>query len=104
MIHIFAQDAAAPTQTFILWGALIVVFYLFFIRPQQRRNRRQQDLMRSLEIGDNVRTAGGILGVVISLDETEIVLGVEEGRIRLARAAIQSRIEPETEPDPADES
>ncbi len=60
--------------------------------------------MRSLEIGDLVRTAGGIYGVIVSIDETEVVIGVEEGRLRLARAAVQSRIEPEPEPSPEDES
>lgn len=81
---------------------LAAAFYFLFIRPQQKRNRRQQDLMRSLEIGDQVRTAGGIFGVIVAIDDTEVVIGVEEGRLRLARAAIQSRIEPEPEPGDAD--
>lgn len=106
MIHIFAQDAAAPFTLAALlpWVVLAAAFYFLFIRPQQNRNRRQQELMRSLEIGDLVRTAGGIYGVIVSIDETEVVIGVEEGRLRLARAAVQSRIEPEPEPSPEDES
>lgn len=97
MIHILAQETAAPSAVaqFLPWIVLALIFYFLFIRPQQTRNRRQQELMRSLEIGDTVRTAGGIFGVIVSIDETEVVLGVEEGRLRVARAAIQTRIEAE---------
>lgn len=106
MIHVFAQDAAAPSTlaTFLPWVVLAAAFYFLFIRPQQTRNRRQQELMRSLEIGDKVRTAGGIFGVIVSIDETEVVLGVEEGRLRVARAAVQTRIEPEVPDDAAEGS
>lgn len=101
MIHIFAQDAAAPSTiaSLLPWVVLAAAFYFLFIRPQQTRNRRQQDLMKSLEIGDKVRTAGGIFGVIISIDENEVVIGVEEGRLRVARAAVQTRVEPEPLPD-----
>lgn len=105
MIHILAQDTAAPSTlaSLLPWVVLAAAFYFLFIRPQQTRNRRQQELMRSLEIGDTVRTAGGIYGVIVSIDETEVVIGVEEGRLRMARAAVQTRIEPE-EPDTTEES
>ena len=105
MIHILAQEAAAPSTlaSLLPWVVLAAAFYFLFIRPQQNRNRRQQDLMRSLEIGDTVRTAGGIFGVIVSIDETEVVIGVEEGRLRVARAAIQSRIEPDEPQPPSDD-
>lgn len=105
MIHIFAQDAAAPSTlaSLLPWVILAAAFYFLFIRPQQNRNRRQQELMRSLEIGDKVRTAGGIYGVILTIDETEIVIGVEEGRLRVARAAVQTRIDPE-EPEDSPEA
>ena len=88
----------------LVGGGLAAAFYFLFIRPQQTRNRKQQELMRSLEIGDKVRTAGGIFGIILSIDETEVVLGVEEGRLRVARAAVQTRIEPEEPEDTAEGS
>jgi len=46
-------------------------------------------------MGDEVRTIGGIHGVVTSLDDNSVVLRVEEGQIRLSRRAIGTRIEDE---------
>ena len=76
------------------------VAYFFMIRPQRNRARRQQMLASQLEIGDQVRTIGGLFGVVIGLEPDSVVLGVEEGRIRVAKGAVASRID--TESDAAD--
>ena len=85
----------------LLFGAVV---YFFMIRPQRNRVRQQHAVASQLEIGDQIRTVGGIFGVVIGLEPDSVILGVEEGRIRVARAAVQSRIEPETEDiaDPLD--
>lgn len=84
----------------ILFGA---VLYFFMIRPQRRRIRQQRALLARLEVGDQVRTVGGIFGVVIGLEPDSIVLGIEEGRVRVARSAIGTRIESESD-DPAESS
>jgi preprotein translocase subunit YajC len=69
-----------------------LAFYFFFVRPQRSRARHQQELTETLEIGDQVRTYGGIFGVVVRIDEDGVVLGVEEGRIRVAKAAVAARL------------
>lgn len=71
-----------------------VLMYFFMIRPQRRRMRRQQELASSLEVGNQVRTIGGLLGVVVGLGEDWVVLGVEDGRIRVQRSAVAARIDP----------
>lgn len=76
--------------TLLIFGA---VFYLLMIRPQRRRVQKQQELSRSLEVGDQVRTVGGLYGVVIGISGDSVVLGIEEGRVRIATAAIATKID-----------
>ena len=90
---ILAQEtttSALPTIIFL--GAMVAVFYLFIIRPQRKRARDQQQLADSLEVGQRVRTIGGIEGVVHSIDERGVVLRVEEGKIKVTKRAIGSSI------------
>jgi preprotein translocase subunit YajC len=75
---------------------LLITFGLMWfilIRPQQQRVRRQQDLVRSLEVGDEVVTAGGIFGRVVGLDaevaRIEVAPGVE---MRILRVAVNARV------------
>ena len=75
---------------------LLITFGLMWfvlIRPQQQRVRRQQELVRSLEVGDEVVTAGGIFGRVVGLDDEvariEVAPGVE---MRILRLAVNARV------------
>ncbi|MCH8982808.1 MAG: preprotein translocase subunit YajC [Acidobacteria bacterium] len=69
---------------------MVAVFWLFIIRPQRRRSKKQKELAGSLMVGQEVKTIGGIHGTVVSLDEDSIVLKVEDGKIRVTRRAIGS--------------
>ena len=79
-------------STFIFLGLMILVFWLFIIRPQRRRVKDQQELSDSLSVGQQVRTIGGIEGVVESVDESSVVLRVEDGKLRVTKRAIGSKI------------
>lgn len=77
---------------------IILVGYLLLIRPQQQRVRRQQQLLASISVGDQVVTAGGIVARVVSLDEDRAELEVAPGTtVVFLRQAISRRIE---EPEP----
>ncbi len=94
MSHVvLAQEAASsPWTSFIFLGLMVVVFWLFIIRPQRNRAKKQQELASSLTAGQEVRTIGGIHGTVVSVEEDSVVLRVEEGKIRVTRRAIGSVI------------
>ena len=91
---VLAQEGAGISSLVFL-ALMVGIFYLLIIRPQRKRAREQKELAASLQIGDEVRTIGGIHGVVTSLDDNSVVLRVEEGQIRLSRRAIGTRIEDE---------
>ena len=78
------------------WLIYLLIFggilYFFMIRPQRNRVRQQQQLASKLEVGDQVRTVGGLFGVVVGIESDAVVLGIEEGRLRIAKGAIAGRV------------
>jgi preprotein translocase subunit YajC len=67
--------------------------YFFMIRPQRRRAREQQELQRSIEVGDDVVTTSGVYGKITGEDgEARFWLEIDDDvQIRIARAAIQGK-------------
>ncbi|CAN5831630.1 hypothetical protein BH23ACT4_BH23ACT4_16490 [soil metagenome] len=90
---VLAQEEAAGggMTTLIFLGLMIAVFYFFIIRPQRQRQKAQQELSASLEIGDDVRTIGGIHGRILTIDEESVLIEVEQGQIRIARRAVGAK-------------
>ena len=81
----------------LLFGAM----WFFVIRPQQRRVREQRELIDSLAVGEEVVTAGGLVGRIKVLTPGEITLEVAPGtEVRLLRGAVSRRYD---NPPPAEE-
>src|SRR5262245_5896856 len=73
---------------------LIVGFYFLLIRPQRNRQRQQQALVASLEVGDEVMTNGGIFGTIVDIDDDEgtVIVEIAPGtRIRMLLQGISQR-------------
>jgi preprotein translocase subunit YajC len=96
---LIAQEEASPYGTFIMFGLLIAVFYFLLIRPQQRRAKRQRELVSSVEVGDRIVTIGGIHGTVRFVDDDVLQLEVAPGttltfqRQAVARKEIEDDVE-----------
>ena len=77
----------------ILIVPLLVVMYFLMIRPQQQRVRAQQQAIRSVEVGDEVVTAAGLIGTIVALDDEVVNLEIADGvEVRVARMAIGRRL------------
>ena len=74
----------------IAWFVLLIVlFFLFVVRPQRRQIAAHRALLERLDVGDEVITAGGLYGVIRALRDDMIELEVADGVVvRLARGAI----------------
>ncbi len=71
---------------------LIVVFYFLLIRPQRKRDKEAAEMRNNLQIGDEVVTTGGIVGIVVNIKDDTIVLetGSDRSKVRVKRWAISS--------------
>ncbi len=88
----------------ILLVALLVLLWVLLIRPQRTRQRQQQELLGSVEAGDEILTVGGLYGIVQEIDEEDdLVVEIADGiHVRIARRAVAGVVKPE-EADDADE-
>ena len=69
--------------------AIFVIFWLFFIRPQNKRAKEQQKFRESLQKGDKVVTIGGIHGKVEEVREHTVVVSVDHNtKIEFEKSAI----------------
>ncbi len=96
-------DGGGGNYTFLISLVLLVgIFYFLLIRPQQRRVRRQRDLIASLEVGDEVVTIGGILGRITDMDDESVTLDIAPGtQVRLVKSAVARKLteEPDIGPE-----
>lgn len=95
------DEATEPSSSLLglLFPLLIFggLFYVALILPQRRRQRQMQNLRSSIEVGDQIRTIGGILGRVTHIDGDEAVIDVGGGtKLTLTVRAIAEKLgEPE---------
>lgn len=81
----------SPFVTLIMLGVLFAAFYFILIRPQAKRAKEQKSMIATLAKGDEVVTAGGMLGRIANLSDAYVVLDVAEGvEIKVQRHAIQT--------------
>lgn len=79
--------------------ALLITFglmWVLLILPQQRRMRAHEAVVASLEVGDEVVTAGGVYGTITSVDGETLAVEVAPGVVlRVLRSAVSQRIAPD---------
>lgn len=96
---LLAQEAEAAEPQGSAFASLFMIAliagggYFLFIRPQRKRVRAMDDLRSSIDVGSEVRTVGGIYGLVVELDDEVVVIDTGGGgRLRIARRAVAERL------------
>jgi preprotein translocase subunit YajC len=88
----WAQGAAAPGNPLLSMLPLLlifVVFYFFLIRPQTKRQKEHREMVAKLAVGDEIVTAGGVLGRVTELGEQFLEVEVAQGvRVKIQRHTV----------------
>ncbi len=80
-----------PYGTVIMLVLMFGIFYFLLIRPQQKRAKEHKQLVDGLKAGDQVVTAGGLHGKVVSVQENIVSLEVATGiKIKINRSSIVS--------------
>lgn len=79
-------------QNLILPIALLALMYFMMIRPQQQQAKKRQELLRSLAVGSDVVTIGGLHGTITAMDDTTVRLRVASNvELTFNRSAIGAR-------------
>ena len=87
-----------PLGFLIPMGAIFLIFYFLLIRPQQRKQKDHDNLLKAVGKGDRVVTTGGIHGVVTGVAEDVLTLEIanlkgDRVRVKIDRGKIDRRIE-----------
>jgi preprotein translocase subunit YajC len=85
-----APTPAGGGASMMLWLPLVVLLVLVMstFMGGRREQKRRAAMLSSIEKHDKVQTSGGIIGTVVEMGEHDMVLRVEEGRIRIAKVAV----------------
>lgn len=94
-ILLFAQPAAEGAKggssyiMLIFLGLMILVFYLFMIRPQQKKQKQVQQFRENLKKGDKIVTIGGIHGKITDVQESTFTIEVSDNvKVTIEKAAV----------------
>ena len=88
-----AAESGSVLDTVISFAPILVVlvvFYFVLIRPQQKKDKEDKAMRENLDIGDEIVTIGGIVGIVTSIKEDTVVIetGSDRCRIRILKSAV----------------
>lgn len=84
---------SAGTINFLFLGAMLLIFWLFLIRPQAKRQREQKAFQDGLTRGEEVVTSSGILGKITRIDDEILTLEIgNKAHIRVMRNAISKEM------------
>ena len=101
-LSMFLLDGAAPHAQqgnpysgLIMIAAIFVIFWLFFIRPQNKKQKEEQKFREALQKGDDVVTAGGIHGKIADVKETTVLLTIDNNvKIEVEKSMIMATPRP----------
>lgn len=95
LIVLQAPPESSPFGMLVPMAAIFLIFYFLLIRPQQKRQREQEALLKGIERGDAVVTSGGLHGKVVGLTDDVLTLEIaaikgERVRVKVSRARVES--------------
>ena len=89
--------ASGGLFSYLLPVGLVIVFYFFMIRPQQKRASDAKKFRAALGKGSSVVTIGGLHGKIVDLSDETVTVEVDKGvRLRFDRSAVAREIAPKT--------
>lgn len=82
-------DAGGGLGAFLPLILIVLVFYLFFIRPQMKKQKDLKKFREALKKGDKIITIGGIHGKIVEEQERTFTIEVEgQNRLKIEKSAV----------------
>ncbi|WP_424962421.1 preprotein translocase subunit YajC [Ekhidna sp.] len=87
MNTVLLQAGGSDFTSFLPIIGMIAIFYFFFIRPQQRKQKETKKYLEEIKKGDMVVTVGGIHGKIVEVSDTTVLVDVDRGTKLLVEKA-----------------
>lgn len=78
-----ANAGTAGLGGFIVPIAFLVIFYVFAIRPQKKREKQVREMRDSLRVGDEIITIGGVCGKITKIKDEVVTIEVGANKTKL---------------------
>ncbi len=72
----------------VLFIPIMVVMYLILIRPQQKKTRELNEMLKSVRAGDKIVTSGGIVAVVVTVKENSLTVRSADAKFEVRKSAV----------------
>jgi preprotein translocase subunit YajC len=83
------QQGGPPGWTMLPYLAImLVVLYFLTIRPQQKKQREQAELLKTLKAGDKILTNSGIVGTVITVKDKSVTMRSADSKFEVTKSAV----------------
>lgn len=89
---ILLQSGGGGMGNIILIPLMLLVIYLFMIRPQMKRQKREKQFQSEIKKGAKVVTTSGIHGKIVDLNDKTCVIETGAGKIKFERTAISMEL------------
>lgn len=89
-----SQEKTTMFMSIIPLILIIVVFYFLLIRPQRKKDKEDAAMRNNIQVGDEIVTAGGIIGIVFSVKDDTLVVetGGDRSKIRIKKWAVSQNL------------
>ena len=90
------QDGGGGAITLVWFGLIFVLMYLLLIRPQRKKQREHEKLVRELKKGDKVVTSGGMFGTIFAIDDerNRVVLKIgNDTKLEFLKSSIAAKVD-----------
>ena len=96
MLSAAAAQGAAPAWTgFLPIVGMVAIFWFLIIRPQMRQQKQQREKIAGVKKGDQVVTAGGLVGKVVKVDDNYAEIEIAQGvKVKAVKSTIGDIIPP----------
>jgi preprotein translocase subunit YajC len=94
LVPLQAQPEGSPFGAFVPIILITAIFYFLLIRPQQKKQKQLQAMIKAIDKGDNVITSGGLHGKVTGITDDVLTLDIggvkgERVKVKVTRARIE---------------
>jgi preprotein translocase subunit YajC len=89
----------SPLPSFILMGLIFGIFYFVLILPMKQKQKKLEEMTKTLKSGDKVVLSSGIFGTIVAVEDDAFALRIDQNtKIRVLKSAVAARAsEPVTE-------
>jgi preprotein translocase subunit YajC len=83
------EGGVSPLVQLLPFALILAIFYLVILLPMRRRQKKVQEFLEALKVGDKVVTTGGLYGVVTKLGERALQIQIADRvRVEISRSAV----------------